>query len=141
MVGHLDDQRARRTAVGAFGAAGTPDAIGVLPAHPAPLALHAAHELDVGARVHNGVGDEFADDHEGVIGEPVVHHLGAVRSEFGPFGECGANEVPGGSWSEWGARQRGAGDGVLAGAVVRGRIKGTRLGLPLRRNGPHGAAP
>lgn len=51
--------------------------------------LQAAVELDVGARVDDGVGDELADHDHGVVGLPVGEELGSGQGEFGPFGERG----------------------------------------------------
>lgn len=61
VVGDLDDHRAHRTAVGD---------------------LQPAQQLDVGARVHDGVGDEFADDQDGVLGEALADDLGAGQGQF-----------------------------------------------------------
>lgn len=93
MIGHLDDQRAGR-AVGGV--------------------LQAAQQLDVGARVDDGVGDEFADHHGGVVGEPVVDDLRAGQGQFGPAHERVTEVAAGGSGGERSARQGRAGHGVLA---------------------------
>ncbi len=76
MVADLDDERDRLVAVAV-------EAVG---------AFQPARQLDVGAGVHDGVGDEFADDERGVVGEAVGEVLGAGQAEPGPLGERRAHK-------------------------------------------------
>lgn len=64
--------------------------------------LHPEAHLDVGTGVHDGVGDQLADDDQGVGGEVLGQVLRAGQSERGPVGERGARHGSGG------ARRQGA---------------------------------
>ncbi|CAM5415510.1 hypothetical protein SAURM35S_08711 [Streptomyces aurantiogriseus] len=104
------------------------------------LLLQPADQVDIGAGVHDGVGDQLADDEYRVLGE--VHEvLGAGQARFGPLRQRGADEVAGGAGGQGAAGEGRAGVRVQVSARVRGRTTGTGHGFPLRRNGPHGQLP
>ncbi|GGZ72163.1 hypothetical protein GCM10010389_06740 [Streptomyces echinoruber] len=91
--------------------------------------LQTADQLDAGAGVHDGVGDELADDDQGVLGQAAGEVLGAGHAQPGPLPQCRPHQVAGGAGRQEAAGQRRPG---LGGSVATpGR------GLPLCRNDPH----
>lgn len=74
VIGHLDDKRDSRPPPPLLLPFVTPVALRLAQLArfpPLPRRLQAALQLHVRSRVDDGVGDEFTDDHHGVVDEPV----------------------------------------------------------------------
>ncbi|MGX1221822.1 hypothetical protein RKD42_003081 [Streptomyces ambofaciens] len=106
--------------------------------------LHPQDHVDVGAGVHHGVGDQFADDDQGVRGEVLRQPFRAGQAERGPVGERGPRHRAGGARRQGAAEQAHARPRAFPGERLGGvrRLRAVAGGgLPLRRNGPHGRLP
>lgn len=103
--------------------------------------LQPEEQLDGRTGVHDRVGDQFAGHGQCVVGQPLAELTCGGQAEPRPFGERGPDESAG--------RGRGLRDAGQARAGGRARIAaltcddnaGTLDDVPLRGNGPHGAAP
>ncbi len=101
--------------------------------------LQPAGHIDVRAGVHDGVGDQFADDDQRVVRQPL-----GERVRFGgpgPILQGRTDETTRGTGRERAPGQCRAHHRAQVRAFGHRHIRGSGDGLPLRGNGPHGRLP